>query len=271
VRTASDPALLEKPEDALRFFNTLEKAYVLFGLFGAFGQIIMMLKNLKDPSRLGFYLAMAIINIAAAALVILLFVIPLRHGLSRESTGRTQTETGGEKSAVPLGRTQAELVGENAAPLDPRRKMLKPWLMSALVVLVFILVFRIFLGTALFLFVDIWSLMAIPLLGTLYALAVNGFSRSIDAVRTPFAKAASSRELSDAGRFFRLLDKSYTYVTLVCFAVSFADMFFKWDERTALGPRLAFALVNIIYLFLLQVLLILPVRGIIERRLAEEE
>jgi flagellar motor component MotA len=52
--------------------------------------------------------------------------------------------------------------------------------------------------------------------------------------------------------------------------MSLADMFMKWEDRTTIGPHLAVALVGIIYAIALWTLLILPMEGMIGKKIEEK-
>jgi hypothetical protein len=71
---------------SLKFFNTLEKAYLSFGLLGAIINVIDMFKSLEDPSQIGVRFASTTYYICFSLLLILLFVIPYKSIINSRYT-----------------------------------------------------------------------------------------------------------------------------------------------------------------------------------------
>jgi hypothetical protein len=127
----------------------------------------------------------------------------------------------------------------------------------------------LFLGFSPWRFVDLWAAALIPLLSTLYVFAINGFKDSFRVFKVSFIANANAGELANALRFVKLLGKTYAYFSLFSAAMSLVDMFMKWEERTMLGSRLAVALVGIIYAIVLWTVIILPMEGLIGKKIEE--
>jgi flagellar motor component MotA len=139
---------------------------------------------------------------------------------------------------------------------------------AAMLVAVFsFFVMRLFLGFEPWRFVDLYAAALIPLLSTLYVFAINGFKDSFRVFKVSFIANATTGELANALSFVKLLGKTYAYFSLFSTAVSLADMFMKWEDRTTIGPHLAVALVSIVYAIALWTLLILPMEGMIGKKI----
>jgi hypothetical protein len=138
----------------------------------------------------------------------------------------------------------------------------------AILIAVILLAFLLTLPGALSsLFWDLYAFTAIPVMGTLYGFAVFGLRDSLRSFKTVFDSAAGRGELIMALNFFTLLGKAYLCITVFCSSISFVNMFLNWEERTILGPHLAFALLNVVYTLLLFVLIIIPFKGILQKRI----
>jgi hypothetical protein len=68
---------------SLKFFHTLEKSYILFGVAGMLVSMVDMLTSLEDASLVAVRFASSIACIAFAFLLIILFVIPYQGILDK--------------------------------------------------------------------------------------------------------------------------------------------------------------------------------------------
>jgi hypothetical protein len=96
----------------------------------------------------------------------------------------------------------------------------------------------------------------IPVISIAYAAAAHGFKDSIRACKTVCAKSADAEALRNAGSFLKTAGESTATFTGICVVESVMDMLIKLEDRAGIGPRLAFALIGIIYGTLLYLMIL---------------
>jgi flagellar motor component MotA len=107
--------------------------------------------------------------------------------------------------------------------------------------------------------------------GTLYACVIRGFKklRGMKMKRMIFAgallMAAAAVFAQQAGSFLKTAGESTATFTGICVVESVMDMLIKLEDRAGIGPRLAFALIGIIYGTLLY-LIILAAHGVVRKK-----
>jgi hypothetical protein len=233
---------------ALHFFNTLETTYILLGIFGTIMVIFDGLRTIEDASQISAMFASASVHTFLAFLLITAFVLPCKGMITK--------------------RIAAYAAAQAAA------NNIKKWLISTVIVPVILIasiliVFLFTLPGGLWLLVwwDLWAFTVIPVMGTLYGFAVFGLRDGLRSFKTVFDPAAGRGELITALSFFTLLGRAYLCITVFCSSISFVNMFLNWEERTILGPHLSFALLNVVYTVVLFVLMIIPFKGILQKRI----
>jgi hypothetical protein len=102
----------------------------------------------------------------------------------------------------------------------------------------------------------------IPVISVVYAVAVHGFKDSIQAFKTLYAGSAGAEALRNAGNFLKTSGESVVTFTGICTVEGVMDMFLKLHEKAEIGPRLAFALIGMLYGLLLYTVILAAYEGI---------
>jgi hypothetical protein len=79
----ADTATNDQLKTSLKFFRTLEKSYILFGVSGMLVSMVDMMRTLEDASQIAPRFASSIACIALAFLLVILFVIPYQGILDK--------------------------------------------------------------------------------------------------------------------------------------------------------------------------------------------
>ncbi|GHT77928.1 hypothetical protein FACS1894130_03640 [Spirochaetia bacterium] len=250
VRTAFTRSAGEgKLKRALQFFTTLENTCIVLGIFGTIMVIFDGLRTLEDASLIGAMFASASVYTFLAFLLIVAFVLPCKGMITKRIAAYAATDAVG--IAMKKGLASAVVV---------------PVLLIAVILIVFLLT----LPGGLYMpryWWDLWSFTVVPVMGTLYGFAVFGLRNGLRSFKTVFDSSVNRGELVTALNFFSFLGEAYLCITVFCSSISFVNMFLNWSEKTILGPHLAFALLNVVYALLLFVLVIIPFKGILQKRI----
>ena len=146
--------------------------------------------------------------------------------------------------------------------------MLKRILLAMLIVVAAAIGLTLLWKSNIWLFIDLNSILLVPFLGSLFALCLHGFGEGLAAFSIPFDGEASEGELRTADAFFKLLGQSYLWFAFLGGILSFIDALRNLADKTMLGPRLALCCVSLEYAALLTLLIVVPYRASIRRRLA---
>ena len=122
-------------------------------------------------------------------------------------------------------------------------------------------------NTTVWIFVDGWAFLAVPVLGTLYAFLLRGLGPSAAAFAAPFDPGADRAALESSAGFFDLLGRSHLGFGAVASLISLIDMLRNLADRSQVGPRLAVTLIGLLYAALLYILVVLPFSQAARRRL----
>jgi hypothetical protein len=114
--------------------------------------------------------------------------------------------------------------------------------------------------------IDLWAFISVSIMATIYVCILHGFKGSINSFKTPLGNNASDGELQLALKFFNNLSEAYLYFSGFVVSISIVDMFIKFNEKMKLGPRLAMAIISILYVALMHLLIIIPYKGIIKNQ-----
>ncbi|OHE75455.1 MAG: hypothetical protein A2413_13660 [Treponema sp. RIFOXYC1_FULL_61_9] len=144
------------------------------------------------------------------------------------------------------------------------KRILMPMLVVAAAVAGLILIWN----ASLFLFLDFYAFMLVPVLGTLYAVSAHGVRPAVASFSAALRPDAGEADLRDADVFLGLLGSSYAGFSVLGSIISLIDMFKNLADRTQLGPRLALVFISMEYAALLYLLIIIPYRNAIKKRLA---
>lgn len=118
-------------------------------------------------------------------------------------------------------------------------------------------------------FVDLPSLIAVPLLAWLSAAAGFGFKRSLDAWRAPARSDSTPAELRSALAWTGSLAGWIAAYAGFAAASGIVLTLTNISVPEKVGPNLAVALLSLLYAALAELFLVLPARTVAARRLAE--
>ncbi|MDR0662675.1 MAG: hypothetical protein LBF80_01160 [Spirochaetaceae bacterium] len=133
-----------------------------------------------------------------------------------------------------------------------------------IVVLAFV-ISRISFSYLLINIIDLWAFVSTPLGATIYTFVLYGFKESINSFKIPLKNDASNAELQSSLKFFNSLGKAYLYFSGLVTSICIVDMFIKLNEKITVGPRLAAAIISVLYAVLMHLLVIIPYKGIINK------
>ncbi|MDP3179548.1 MAG: hypothetical protein Q8M76_16680 [Spirochaetaceae bacterium] len=145
------------------------------------------------------------------------------------------------------------------------KRILTPMAIVAIALTALVLVWN----SDIWLFLDMYAFILVPVLGTAYALGTSGFREGMNAFVAPLDRSASERDLRASSSFFEALGKSYACFSVLGSTISVVDMLKNLADKSRVGPRMAVALISIEYAALLTLFVVLPYRFAIKRRLAE--
>lgn len=146
--------------------------------------------------------------------------------------------------------------------------MKKRILFPVLVAAAALLGLAILWGSDIWLFIDLFALILVPGLATLYAFAVHGFKEGWRAFGLPFQDSAGTVELASGLAFFDGLGRAYLVFASLGSVVSLIDMLKNLADKTQVGPRLAVAMTSLEYAAILLAFLVIPFRSALARKLA---
>ena len=146
--------------------------------------------------------------------------------------------------------------------------MQKRILVTMLLVLATAVGLALLWGSDLWLFIDLPSIVLVPLLGTLFALCLHGFREGLASFSLAFDPGADEARLRSADAFFKLLGQAYLWFAFFGGIVSFIDALKNLRDKTMLGPRLAVCCISLEYAAFLILLVVIPYRAAIRKRLA---
>jgi flagellar motor component MotA len=137
---------------------------------------------------------------------------------------------------------------------------------TIIVVLAFV-ISRIILSSFLTGLIDLWAFVVVPIMPTIYTFILYGFKRSVNSFKIPLKDDANDTELQLSLQFFNNLGSICLYFTGFVVSISIIDMFIKFDEKMEVGPRVAVSLISIFYAVLMHLLIIIPYRGILNKKI----
>ena len=126
-------------------------------------------------------------------------------------------------------------------------------------------------GSTAWLYVDLPSLVIVPVLPVLYMAAIYGFAGVAGAFRVPFSERASVGELARSLAFFKSLGRSFWLFGAMGMCLGLIEVLRNLTEREKLGPNLAIAILTILYAATFNLLLVQPFSANARKRLAEAE
>ena len=120
-------------------------------------------------------------------------------------------------------------------------------------------------------YLDLLSMLLVPVAGTVYVFLMHGWRPGLRAWTAPLDPAADAAGLRSADAYWKAQAASWLWFALGGGLVSLIDMFKNLADKTQIGPRLAVCVISLLYAALLMLLLALPYRSLIRRRLAGPE
>lgn len=120
-------------------------------------------------------------------------------------------------------------------------------------------------------YLDLPSLLVVPLAAYLYILTIYGFRGMARAYRAPFDDAATPSELRQAEAFFVALIQSFAAFGVLTMLFGLVAMMVYLEDKTKIGPNLAVALLTLFYAALCSLTLALPFLIQARKRLAAGE
>jgi hypothetical protein len=144
---------------------------------------------------------------------------------------------------------------------------MKKLIMSILIVISALVISGIILSYFFLLLIDLRAFISVPILAAIYVFILHGFKKSINSFTMPLKDDVSNAELQSSLKFFNNLGSAYLYFSGFVVSICIIDMFIKLNEKVKIGPRLAMALISILYAVLMHLLIVIPYKGIINRKI----
>lgn len=144
------------------------------------------------------------------------------------------------------------------------KRILVPMLLVAATIAGLILLWN----SDIWLFCDMYAFILVPVIASLFAFCAFGFREGAAAFSVPFKPEAAGPELRSAKAFFELLGQSYSSMAFLGAIVSIIDMLKNLTDKKMIGPRMALALISLEYAAVLVLLVVIPYRTAIKKRLA---
>ncbi|MDR0723331.1 MAG: MotA/TolQ/ExbB proton channel family protein [Treponema sp.] len=128
-------------------------------------------------------------------------------------------------------------------------------------------------GGNVWLYLDIPSLMMVGIFPFLFVSILDlfdnpgGFKKMALPFSIAFKKDTEKEELIEALHFFRVYGKTTWVAGLIAVLIGVIAMLANLEDRAALGPNLAVALISMLYSGIIQVVIITPFQICIKKRL----
>ncbi|GHT98823.1 hypothetical protein FACS1894142_5660 [Spirochaetia bacterium] len=124
-------------------------------------------------------------------------------------------------------------------------------------------------GGALWVYLDLPSaiiVICVPLLYQLVLFGPAGFKRAFAA---PFRKGVVLEQVTSAQLFFKAYNKVTWITAFIAVFMGVIAMMYFLEDKTALGPNMAVALISSLYAGIVYVIVIIPNSVLLKRRLIE--
>jgi flagellar motor component MotA len=118
-------------------------------------------------------------------------------------------------------------------------------------------------------FLDIPSFLIIGILPFLFVSILYGFKEMGLAFSTAFENNADKEQLKKAINIFKIWGKTIWITSLIAILIGVMLMLVFLEDKNAIGPNLAVALISVLYAALLYVLIIIPFTVFLKNQLKE--
>ena len=144
---------------------------------------------------------------------------------------------------------------------------------SLLLTIVFLLYNSLILGLGLNLLylVDISSILIVIIFPLVFMWILNGWKSISSAFLIINDKNKNKKDLLKAKAFFENYGKTILTIAFVAFIVAFISMMKNLEDKAALGPNIALAAITLAYGGIINMIVILPYKSFINRKILEVE
>jgi hypothetical protein len=120
-------------------------------------------------------------------------------------------------------------------------------------------------------FFDLPSLFIVLIFPLVFQCILHGGKDFISAFSTPFKKIIDTKELLKAKAFFENYNKTVFSMAFIAFIFSAIAIITVLENREGLGPNIMVALIVLFYACLINIVIIMPYKTIINKKIIEME
>jgi len=119
--------------------------------------------------------------------------------------------------------------------------------------------------------VDLPSALIVTVFPLVFMLILHGWKNTKSAFLSACNRKSNKKELVSAKLFFKNFGNTVFTAASVAFLIAFISIMKDLDDGSALAPNLAFASVNLLYAGLINLIILLPFKIVINRKLSDIE
>jgi flagellar motor component MotA len=116
-------------------------------------------------------------------------------------------------------------------------------------------------------YVDIPSLIIVGIFPLIFLSVLLGFKKIISAFSIPSKKEANKEELLAGLHFFKIYGRTIWIAGFISVLIAVIAIMASLEDKMALGPNLALALISLLYCGVLNIVIIIPFTVLIKKQL----
>jgi len=118
---------------------------------------------------------------------------------------------------------------------------------------------------------DIPSFVLVGVLPFLFISTLYGFKEMAQAFSMAFKKSNAQEDLAKALTFFQKFGNTIWLTGILGVIIGIVSMLINLDDKSAIGPSLALALISLFYSALINILLIIPFKLLIKKQMTVQK